>query len=262
MLAAPSLDASTDSETINDMTTVETMMADSVEPMPIPTWKMVESVDANANDKITLGEFPGDPAIFHSIDLNQDDVITRDEVTKARKASPPAPVLNEPALELTALDPKTGKLVELHGRDRPFALIFGTHTCRPFLKQCVTLQELYEKHSTDIDFFWVYAQEARASDNGLPDSKNPESIESVKNHRNLGERKSAASHCATSIKSPIPVLIDDLDNTVTIRYHAHPTRLFIIGKDGNISYAGPPGPGNYVEEFGKALERVRIIKDQ
>lgn len=118
----------------------------------------------------------------------------------------------------------------------------------------MSLQELYEKHHRDIDFFWVYAQEARASDTGLADSKDPEPFEAVKNHRSLEERKTAASHCATSIKSTIPILLDDLNNTVAIRYHAHPTRLYLIGEDGRIRYAGPPGPGNKVTAFGEALE--------
>jgi len=120
----------------------------------------------------------------------------------------------------------------------------------------VTLQKLYDQHHHDIDFFWIYAQEARASDTGLPDSKNPEPFESVRNHRSLDERKAAASRCAATIESSIPVLLDDLDNTVTIRYHAHPTRLYLIGKDGRIGYAGPPGPNNNVSAFGKAIERM------
>ena len=89
---------------------------------------MVESLDANKDDRITLEEFASDTAIFQAIDENEDQVITQAEVSKARKKTPPAPVLNEQAPKLSALDPKTGKKVPLHGRDRPYALIFGTHT--------------------------------------------------------------------------------------------------------------------------------------
>ena len=96
--------------------------------LPIPNWKMVESLDTNKDDKVTLEEFASEAAIFQAIDENQDQAITRAEVTEARKQTPPAPVLHEIAPRLSALDPETGKMVPLHGRDRPYALIFGTHT--------------------------------------------------------------------------------------------------------------------------------------
>ena len=96
--------------------------------LPIPNWKMVESLDTNKNDRITLEEFASDAAIFQAIDANQDQAITRAEVAEARKKTPPAPILNEEAPKLSALDPKTGKMVSLRARDRPYALIFGTHT--------------------------------------------------------------------------------------------------------------------------------------
>ena len=59
--------------------------------LPIPNWKMVESLDSNKDDTITLEEFASAPAIFRAIDVNQDQAITRAEVIKARKKSPPAP---------------------------------------------------------------------------------------------------------------------------------------------------------------------------
>lgn len=95
---------------------------------PIPDWKMVESLDTNKDDRITLEEFVSAPTVFQAIDVNQDQVITRTEVLRARKKSPQAPVLHETAPKLSALDPGTGKMIPLHGRDRPYALIFGTHT--------------------------------------------------------------------------------------------------------------------------------------
>ena len=121
----------------------------------------------------------------------------------------------------------------------------------------MTLQKLYEKHSSDIDFFWIYAQEARSSDTGLDPGKDKSSLFSVKNHHTLAERQAAAQTCAKTIAFSPPVLLDDLNNTVTIRYHAHPTRLFLIAKNGTVAFAAKPGPFKTdLNAFAKALEKI------
>ena len=95
---------------------------------PIPNWKMVESLDSDQNDKISMEEFASAPAIFRAIDKNEDQVITKSEVRFARKRIPPAPKTAEIAPKISAMDLKTKQPVALHGRERAFALIFGTHT--------------------------------------------------------------------------------------------------------------------------------------
>lgn len=42
--------------------------------------------------------------------------------------------------------------------------------------------------------------------------------------------------------SPMPVLLDDMKDTAGKAYAAHPDRLFLVGKDGRISFAGDRGP--------------------
>ena len=123
----------------------------------------------------------------------------------------------------------------------------------------MTLQKLYLKHRGEIDFFWIYSQEARASDTGLADSKDPTPLAPVKNHRSTDERKAAASRCAAAISCTIPQLLDGLDHCVTIRYHGHPTRLYLIGSDNKIAYAGKPGPFKTdLKAFGKALAQAGL----
>ena len=97
-------------------------------PLTIPNWKMVQSMDADHSGEISREEFLSSDKVFHAIDQNKDGNITFKEVEKARKSTPAAPRLGEVVPKLTTLDPKTGKPVDLHHRDRPFALIFGTHT--------------------------------------------------------------------------------------------------------------------------------------
>ena len=123
------------------------------------------------------------------------------------------------------------------------------------MKQCGTLQQIYNSYNSKVDFFWIYSQEARSSDTGLADSKDESPLKSVKNHRTLEERKIAAAQCAKEAASTIPQLLDDLNHSNSIRYHGHPTRLFVIDKNNKVSYAGKLGPfGTNIQKFENAVQ--------
>ena len=89
---------------------------------------MVESLDSDLNNQITLAEFASEPKIFNAIDTNKNQGLTRTEVKAAYKKNLPIPKVKEPAPEVTALDAETRKRVSFFNREKPFALIFGTHT--------------------------------------------------------------------------------------------------------------------------------------
>jgi hypothetical protein len=55
----------------------------------------------------------------------------------------------------------------------------------------------------------------------------------------------------------LPVLVDDMDDTVAKAYSAMPDRLFILKADGTIGYRGSRGPRGFdVEEMAAALARI------
>lgn len=63
-----------------------------------------------------------------------------------------------------------------------------------------------------------------------------------------------ATTCGKALKLDIPVLVDDMNDTAAKAYAAMPDRLFIIGADGKIAYAGERGPRGFkVDEMEKAL---------
>lgn len=112
------------------ISTIITLMTFSAwaEQLPIPNWKMLESMDSDKNDLISKKEFLSSDRIFKVIDTNEDGHLSADELKVARKSTPPAPKVGELAPDLQAYHPATGEMVKLSGRKRPFALIFGTHT--------------------------------------------------------------------------------------------------------------------------------------
>jgi len=100
----------------------------SAESLPIPTWKMLESMDIDKNDLITKEEFISSDKIFDFIDKDSNGELSATELRAARKTSHPVPKVGEPAPTIKAYDPISGKIVSLSNRDKPYALIFGTHT--------------------------------------------------------------------------------------------------------------------------------------
>ncbi len=55
---------------------------------------------------------------------------------------------------------------------------------------------------------------------------------------------------------PIPAIIDQLDDRVNKDYVAHPDRLYLVGKDGKIAYAGAKGPRGFKpDELEQAMMR-------
>ena len=59
------------------------------------------------------------------------------------------------------------------------------------------------------------------------------------------ERELVAGACVLNLELALPTLIDDMQNTVATAYATVPTRIYIIGKDGKVAYAGGRGPRNF-----------------
>jgi hypothetical protein len=116
----------------------------------------------------------------------------------------------------------------------------------------VRLQDAYDKYGDRADFYWVYVKEAHASDGPRPNR----AIE-IEQHKTLDDRREAAAACTVGIKLDIPMLIDDMRDTVATAFQGWPDRLFILSPDGTIAYRGEKGPSGFdVDEMRIALEEI------
>ena len=67
----------------------------------------------------------------------------------------------------------------------------------------------------------------------------------------------AATGCVAALDLKIPILIDDMKNTVGDAFHGHPDRLFILSPEGTIAYRGERGPRGFdVKEMEEALGKL------
>lgn len=56
--------------------------------------------------------------------------------------------------------------------------------------------------------------------------------------KDLDERRAVAGDCINALEYAIPTLVDKMDGQVYKTYAAWPTRLYLIGSDGRVVYAG------------------------
>jgi hypothetical protein len=81
--------------------------------------------------------------------------------------------------------------------------------------------------------------------------------------KTIEERREVAGRCETSLQYGIRTYVDHMDDCVSKAYAAWPTRLYLVGVDGKVAYAGGPGPwgfepaklGAAIEEYLASAER-------
>lgn len=114
------------------------------------------------------------------------------------------------------------------------------------------LEETYKRFKDKADFYLIYIREAHASDSWWPASH-----VDIEQPETLDERSDVAGACVDALSLSMPVLVDDMQDSVSTAYNAHPDRLFILGADSRIAYRGDRGPRGFkVDEMEKALAEL------
>ncbi|MBI1853240.1 MAG: hypothetical protein HYR85_23120 [Planctomycetes bacterium] len=96
---------------------------------------------------------------------------------------------------------------------------------------------MYRENRDRAEFFLVYIREAHPTDGWTLDGN-----VKLADPKTSAERHDAAGTCTKSLDLSMPVVVDDMEDTVNRAYAAWPERLYVIGKDGKIAYAGGMGP--------------------
>jgi len=138
--------------------------------------------------------------------------------------------------------------------NKPVALIFGTYTCPIFRGQFRAVNDLADMYKSQVEFILVYVREAHPID-GLQVEENVESGILVKSPQTLQEKRAVASSCLVGLNIKFTALVDGMDNKVEQAYTAWPTRLYLIAKDGTVTWKSKPGPAGFVAaELAVAVE--------
>ena len=112
----------------------------------------------------------------------------------------------------------------------------------------MSLRDLYQAYSNQVKFLLIYIREAHPTDGwyiGTHSIRDPQSIE---------ERRRVAGECEIGLQYGIRTYVDEMNDAVNRAYAAWPTRLYLIGIDGHVAYAGGPGPFGFKPvEFRQAI---------
>jgi len=112
---------------------------------------------------------------------------------------------------------------------------------------------MYAKYKDDAQFLIIYIKEAHPAEGWAMEVS--ERLKYIKDPTSVFERYQVANTCVSALNLSIPCLLDDMNNTTALAYKGWPDRLYIVGKDGKISFRGGPGPGGFsTDELEVALK--------
>jgi hypothetical protein len=92
-----------------------------------------------------------------------------------------------------------------------------------------------------VEFIGVYVREAHPTDGWRMESNDRAGI-TVAQPKSNRERTDVAARCCQALKMTIPLLVDKIDDRVGHLYSGMPDRLYLIDRDGRVTYKGGRGP--------------------
>ncbi len=115
----------------------------------------------------------------------------------------------------------------------------------------MSLRNLYQQYHKQVQFLSIYIREAHPKDGwwfgggimGRILKKGiPKTATEIYDPKTIEERRSVAGQCEESLRYGIRTYVDEMDDPVSKAYAAKPTRLYLVGLDGRVVYAGGLGP--------------------
>ena len=101
----------------------------------------------------------------------------------------------------------------------------------------MSLRDLYAQYNEQVQFLTIYIREAHPLDGWDVGSENR-----IYDPKTLAERQKVAGMCEVAMQYGIRTYVDEMDDAVMTVYAAWPERLYLVGVDGRIAYAGGLGP--------------------
>ena len=140
----------------------------------------------------------------------------------------------------------------------------------------MSLRDLYAAYSDQVQFLLIYIREAHPEDGwsfsklgGL--GKRLGKLAGPARHIQQGiydpqtieERRNVAGMCEVALQYGIRTYVDEMDDAVMTAYAAMPDRLYLVGLDRRVAYAGGPGPfGFKPAELKDAVDAYLIQQEE
>jgi len=116
--------------------------------------------------------------------------------------------------------------------------------------------DLIAAHGNAVELLFIYIREAHPTDGwymGTHRIRDPLSLE---------ERRSVARKFEESLRGRAGVYVDGMDDAAMKAYAAWPDRLYLVGTDGRIRYAGKRGPSGFKpDELREAIKKETVGRE-
>jgi len=108
----------------------------------------------------------------------------------------------------------------------------------------VRLNEIYQNYKDQVEFCCIYIREAHPDDSvgGYKTERNRSIGIKFDQPNTLKDRSEIAEVCVINLNLKMPMFLDGMDDDAEKKYAGWPERLYIIGNDRKIAYAGNMGP--------------------
>lgn len=173
------------------------------------------------------------------------------------------PAVGDPAPDVklvTADGSRSVHLAEELGSG-PVVLFFGNFTCAPYRVNHALVDGVRQRWDTHARFFGIYVREAHPADGWHMETNSAAGI-SLPQPKTMAERASVAQRCSVALRYSMPLLVDDMEDSVGNAYSGMPSRLYVIDAAGRIAYKAGRGPfGLKVGEMEQALVMALLESD-
>ena len=135
----------------------------------------------------------------------------------------------------------------------------------------MSLNDIYVRHQDRVEFLVIYIREAHPVDGWwlgggvagkVLKARKSRAATDVYDPGTSEERQAVAGRCQTELAYGMKTYVDKVDDAVNEAYAAAPTRLYLVGKDGRVAYAGGLGPWGFKpSELEEAIESYLARED-
>ena len=194
---------------------------------------------------------------FSPVDMPKKETLIKGLMAGEIGSLQEGPDVNQQAPDFELRPLEGGDPIRLSERigKKPVVLVFGNFTCGPFRSTYPAVEAVRKRQQDNADFLLIYVREAHPTDGWVMKSNEKVGV-AVAQPTTFEERQSVAEQCAAKLKPSMPLLVDDISDTVGNAYSGMPARLYVIDPDGKVAYKGGRGPFGFksgeMEQIGRA----------
>ena len=217
-------------------------------------------VDPEALRQLLYPPAVGGPAFGNPADAPSRLTLLRGLFLNEIGSSFPGPDVGDTAPEFVLSPHDGGKEIALsdYRGKTPVCLVFGNFTCGPFRAQYKFVEDVKKAYGDKVKFLGVYVREAHPSDGWRMGSNDKNGV-TLPQPKTTKERTGVATQCVKNLKMTMPLLVDEVNDTVGHAYSGMPSRLVLIDTKGKVVFKSGRGPfGFRPGELDQAISLLMI----